>query len=240
MRIRWITGFLDTPSRVAEPFWLAVTGTTLSARRDGGVFATLVPAAGDACLRVQVTGAGRPGAHLDLHVDQVPAAASEAVRFGATVVVDTADLVVLRSPAGIAFCLVPWHGEAVRPAPVTWAGGQSSTVDQLSLDIPGRAYEGEVAFWASLTGWAPVRSDHPEFGFLSGGPAMPLRLLLQRLGDGAPGVHLDLACDGVDLEVDRHVALGATVVRRVAGEWTTLRDPAGREYCVTGRPPVLS
>jgi hypothetical protein len=28
------------------------------------------------------------------------------------------------------------------------------------------------------------------------------------------------------------------VVRRVHGEWTTLRDPSGREYCVTGRGPL--
>jgi hypothetical protein len=27
------------------------------------------------------------------------------------------------------------------------------------------------------------------------------------------------------------------VVREVPGEWTTLRDPAGREYCVTARSP---
>ena len=69
------------------------------------------------------------------------------------------------------------------------------------------------------------------------GPAgMPLRSLLQRIGTAVAGTHLDLACDGVPAEVDRQVALGATVVR-VTGQWTTLRDPAGREYCVTGRVP---
>jgi len=41
----------------------------------------------------------------------------------------------------------------------------------------------------------------------------------------------------LDAEVERHVGLGASVVRRVPGDWTTLRDPAGREYCVTGRAP---
>jgi Glyoxalase-like domain len=43
----------------------------------------------------------------------------------------------------------------------------------------------------------------------------------------------------VDAEVQRHVELGARVVRRVPGDWTTLADPAGREYCVTGRSPGL-
>lgn len=237
MRMRWITGFLDSPGPEAEGFWLAVTGSTLSARRDGGTFATLLPADGDAYLRVQVVGDGPPRAHLDLHVDDVPAGAGEAVSLGAAVVHDAGDLVVLRSPAGIVFCVVPWHGEATPPGAVRWPGGQSGVVDQLSLDIPAVGYEAEVAFWSGLTGWRLGDSGRPEFRFLDGGPGQPLRLLLQRLGAGAPGVHLDLACDGVDAEVRRHAGLGATVVRRVPGDWTTLRDPAGREYCVTARAP---
>jgi hypothetical protein len=47
----------------------------------------------------------------------------------------------------------------------------------------------------------------------------------------------DLACDDVPAEVARQVGLGAQVVREVPGDWTTLRDPAGREYCVTARSP---
>jgi hypothetical protein len=231
MLVRWITGFLDTPSRVAEPFWLAVTGTRLSARRDGGVFATLLPADGDAYLRVQEIEAGPARAHLDLHVADVPAAAGEAVTLGARVVRDDGDLVVMRSPAGIVFCLAPWHGERVRPA------GQASEVDQLCLDIPAGEYDVEAGFWAALTGWPSRGSDLPEFRVLQSGPELPLRLLLQRLGDGPAGVHLDFACRRVDAEVARHVGLGAEVVRRVPGDWTTLRDPAGREYCVTARAP---
>ncbi|MCU7722509.1 hypothetical protein ODJ79_02160 [Actinoplanes sp. KI2] len=237
MRIRWITGFLDTPGREAEGFWLAVTGSTLSARRDGGTFATLLPAGGDACLRVQVVRDGPPRAHLDLHVDDVPAAAAEAGSLGAAVLREAGDLVVLRSPAGIVFCVVPWRGESTPPPAVRWPGGQASVVDQVSLDVPAGGYDAEVAFWAGLTGWRLGDSDLPEFRFLDGGPGLPLRFLLQRLGAGAAGVHLDLACDEVDAEVERHVGLGARVVRRVPGDWTTLRDPAGREYCVTGRAP---
>jgi predicted enzyme related to lactoylglutathione lyase len=237
MRVRWMTGFLDTPSRVAEPFWTAVTGTTLSARRGGGAFATLLPAAGDAYLRVQVVGAAPPRTHLDCHVDVVPAAADEAVALGASVVLDDGDLVVLRSPAGVVFCLVPWGGETVRPAAVTWPGGTSSRVDQLCLDIPDDRYEVEAAFWVALTGWPWAASDLAQFGFLRRPAGMPLRLLMQRIGSATAGVHVDFACDDVDAEVARHVAAGARVVRRVPGDWTTLRDPAGREYCVTGRSP---
>ncbi|MEU4238393.1 VOC family protein [Actinoplanes sp. NPDC026619] len=238
MRVLWVTGFLDSPSREAEPFWLAVTGTTLSGRRGGGAFATLLPADGDACLRVQVIGASeKPKAHVDLHVADVPAAAGEARALGAAEVFAEEGLVVLRSPAGVLFCLVAWGGQSERPEPVRWPGGQASVVDQLSLDIPARDYDAEMAFWAELTGWERRASDLPGFAFLQGDASLPMRFLLQRIGSGAAGVHLDLACDGVDAEVERHVGLGASVVRRVPGDWTTLRDPLGREYCVTGRAP---
>ena len=234
--VRWMTGFLDSPDRSVEPFWQAVTGSSLSGRRgDGGRFATLVPPDGDAFLRVQVVGAPPPRCHLDLHVADVPAVASRAAGAGAVVLVDVGELVVLRSPAGFVFCLVPWHGEAVRPAPVTWPGGHRSLVDQMCLDIPAGVFEGEAGFWAALTGWPRRRVAGSEFDYLARPGAMPLRLLLQRTGGGAAGMHLDLACDDVPAEVARHVALGASIVR-VTGWWTTLRDPAGREYCVTSRP----
>jgi hypothetical protein len=231
MRVRWVTGFLDSPSVAAEPFWLAVTGSALSERRDGGTFATLLPVWGDACLRVQLIGSREaPAAHVDLHVEDVPAAAGEAEALGASVVAAQDGLV--------GFCLVEWHGEAVRPRPVRWAGGQVSVVDQLCLDVPGARYDAELGFWAALTGWERRASDLPEFTFLRGDSSLPLHFLVQRIGSGAAGVHLDFACDGVDAEVARQVALRASVVRRVPGDWTTLRDPLGREYCVTGRSPV--
>jgi hypothetical protein len=231
---------LDTPSREAEPFWLAVTGAARSARRGPrGAFATLVPVDGDACLRVQVVGDPPARAHLDLHVDDVAGAAGEVVGCGAVVTRREEGLVVLRSPAGIGFCLVRWEGERVVPQPVRWPGGQSSRVDQLALDVPAQQYARESAFWAAVAGWPRLGSDLPEFSFLQSPASLPLRLLLllQRTGGGRAGVHVDLACDDVDAEVRRHVVLGARVVRRVPGDWTTLRDPAGREYCVTARPP---
>jgi hypothetical protein len=63
---------------------------------------------------------------------------------------------------------------------------------------------------------------------------MPLRLLLQRV-DGPAGMHLDLACGDRAAEVAWHVSLGARTVAEFE-RWTTLRDPAGRAYCVTDRP----
>lgn len=241
MTVRWVTGFLDTPAAdaaAAERFWLAVTGTTLSARRGGGVFATLLPAAGDALLRVQVVGDPPARGHLDLHVDALPRATAAVRDLGARVLRVEDDVVVLRSPAGIVFCLVPWAGEAVGPAAPVWPGGQASSADQLCLDIPDSGYEREVAFWRAVTGWRhEPMPDCPEFERLLPPPPVPMRLLLQRLQSGPAGVHVDLACSDVDAEVARHVALGATVVRRNPGDWTTLLDPSGRPYCVTARPP---
>ncbi|WP_250003649.1 VOC family protein [Actinoplanes sp. M2I2] len=237
MEVRWVTGFLDSPSAGVEAFWLGVTGASLSPRR--GDFATLLPVDGDAYLRVQVLAGAPPRTHLDLHVVSVPEAAGEAVGLGASVVLDEGDLVVLRSPAGAVFCLVPWGGEAVRPAPVEWPGGPVSAVDQVCVDVPSGAFDREAGFWSALTGWARRPSDLPQFEHLERGAGKPLKLLLQRAGSASAGMHLDLACDDVDREVARQVRLGAVVVRRVEGEWTTLRDPAGREYCVTGRSPQI-
>jgi glyoxalase superfamily protein len=228
--VRWTTGFLDTPDRSAESFWLAVTGSTASARRGaGGEFATLVPPDGDAFLRFQVVGAPPARCHLDLHVDRVPEAARRA-----RVVRTEGDLTVLRSPAGLVFCLVPWAGEAVRPGLV----GQG-LVDQMCLDVPERMFDAEADFWAELTGWARRPGSSPRFEALQRPAGMPLRLLLQRIDSPVAGMHLDLAGADVPAEVARHVGLGATVLR-VFPKWTTLRDPAGREYCVTSRSPVIA
>ncbi|BCJ49198.1 hypothetical protein Asp14428_06730 [Actinoplanes sp. NBRC 14428] len=235
--MRWATGFLDSPSRAAEEFWRDVTGSGLSSRRGaGGEFATLLPAGGDAYLRVQVVGDGPARAHLDLHVERVAAQARRVVGLGAVVVHEEGGLAVLRSPAGLLFCLVSWQGEVVRPAPAAWPGGRS-LVDQWCLDIPGAVFEAEADFWAAVTGWPRRPASRPEFEILVRPDGMPLRLLLQRIGGPVSGMHPDVAADNRDAEVRRHVELGAAVVRTEAA-WTTLRDPAGRSYCVTDRDPV--
>ena len=230
-----MTAFLDTPApsaAAAERFWLAVTGATLSPRR--GEFATLVAAGGDAYVRVQVVGDDGPArAHLDLHVADVAAARRRAVELGAEML----RAPIMRSPGGLTFCLVGWDGERVRPAPVGWPGGQRSLVDQLCLDIPRAGFDAEADFWAALTGLARRPVAGSDFDFLVRPDGQPLRLLLQRIDAGPGGMHVDLACDGVEREVRRHLGLGAAHVRDGDG-WVTLRDPAGRDYCVTGRDPM--
>ncbi len=146
---------------------------------------------------------------------------------------------MLRSPGGFVFCFVH-EVLSRRPWPTRWPQQHESVVDQVCLDIPAAAYDTECAFWSQLTGWPVRRSvSRPEFRHLVRPDGIPIRLLLQRLGEAATGPvtgHLDLASDDRPTEVARHERLGATVVARHSG-WTTLRDPAGALYCVTDRDP---
>jgi predicted enzyme related to lactoylglutathione lyase len=244
MPIKWLTAFLDFPPGTFGPasaYWQAVTGYQLSAPRGPAAeFATLLPGQGSAFLRVQRTGGGSPGCHLDVHTAEVRALTDRALRLGArpTDQDPVPGLAVLRSPGGIPFCLTSEGDFAERPRPRLWPAGQRSLLDQVCIDIPGSAMASETAFWAGLTGW-PLR-DNPEseFASLARPEGMPLRLLLQRLGEptGPCRAHPDLACDDVPAEVRRHQALGGTVLR-VTGAFTTLLDPAGLPYCVTTRNP---
>lgn len=238
----WVSAFLDFAPGDAErgiAFWQGVTGYTLSARRGAdGEFATLVPPDGDDYLRVQSLADGTGRVHLDLHVESPAVAAEAAVELGAHVLVrHEHGYVVLRSPGGFEFCFVRAQASQ-RPAPATWPDGTRSQVDQVCLDIPRTAYHDEVAFWQALTGWDLDPAVSREFARLHPLAEQPLRWLVQRLDDedGPVSAHLDLGCDDRAAETSRHVALGATVVRR-HDEWTVLTDPVGTTYCITDRRP---
>ncbi|MEV1201396.1 LytR C-terminal domain-containing protein [Microbispora rosea] len=62
MTLRRVLAFIDRPGdrfEEAAAFWTTVTGTRLSPRRgDDGEFATLLPASGDACVKIQAVGDG--------------------------------------------------------------------------------------------------------------------------------------------------------------------------------------
>ena len=207
--------------------------STASSRR-------LLPPDGDAYLRVQRVADGGGGCHLDVHVDDRPATVERAVDLGAAVETELDDVVVMRSPAGLAFCVVDHDGEEVRPAPWTVAGAGRVLVDQVCVDLPPERFEEDVTFWSALTGWRRGAGRRPEYAFCERPPTMPLRLLFQRLDvavPGAPaGAHLDLACDDVDAATAVHERLGARDPVR-SEWWTTLTDPAGRPYCLTRRGP---
>lgn len=236
----WLSAFLDLPASSYDGgvrFWRGVTGYDVSAARgDRLEFATLLPPAGDDFLRVQRVGDGPGGIHLDLHVESPREAADIAVSLGAEKVADRGYL-VMRSPGGFTFCLVT-QPASVRPAPAAW-DGHHSLVDQVCLDIPAAAYDAECVFWAALTGWAHTESPvSPDFSRLDRPSGVPLRLLLQRLGErsGSVRAHLDLATDDRLSETLRHARLGAAVLAEHS-RWTVLRDPVGAAYCITDRDP---
>lgn len=237
----WISAFLDLPASsfdAGRSFWRGVTGYDVSAARgDQREFATLVPPDGDDYLRLQRVADGPGGIHLDIHVASPREAADIAVSLGAEKVADRGYL-VMRSPGGFTFCLVD-HPASVRPAAAVWAGGHHSQVDQVCLDVPASGYDAECAFWAALTGWELTPSPvAPNFSRLDRPSGIPIRLLLQRLGErsGSTRAHLDLATDDRLSETLRHARLGAAVLAEHS-RWTVLRDPVGATYCITDRNP---
>ncbi|MEV1063853.1 VOC family protein [Streptomyces sp. NPDC050263] len=239
--VRWTYAFVDRPAARFEracAFWTAVTDTSLSdLRGEDGEFVTLLAAGADACVKVQGVAGGDGGAHLDFAVEDVPAFVEEARRLGAETAAAHEGWAVLRSPAGPAFCVVPWHGESVRPPVVA-----GSRLDQVCLDVPPSAYDAEVAFWSGLLpDWSARPGSLPEFHVVEPPAGLPVRILLQRLDEerpedgGAAAAHLDLACGpDVDAVRVRHERLGAELVAR-RPHWTVMRDPAGGLYCLTGR-----
>lgn len=238
--IRWTYVFIDRPAErldAAGAFWSTVTGTRVSARRgEHGEFATLLVDGADAYLKVQGVRAGG-GAHLDLAVDDVACARDAASQHGATTVTDSPDLVVMRSPGGLQFCLVPSTGEAVRPGVVDGPAGVRSRLDQVCVDVAPQAYTTELAFWRDFTGWEHRRGARPEFDLVMPPPSLPVRILLQRLDADQPiSAHLDLACSDVPATQAWHERCGATALHRWP-LWVVMRDPAGGTYCLTVRDP---
>lgn len=218
-------------------FWATVTGSAISARRgDRSEFATLVPVEGDGWVKLQRTLVG-DGTHLDLVVDDIDAAADLAGALGAEPVDSSEGVRVMRSPGGYVFCFTSWAAEG-RPSQQV-RQGQEALLDQLCLDIPASLFEAETAFWSAVTGWELSSSAHEEFRSLVRPSAIPVRLLLQRLGadEGVVSGHPDVACADRAASVQRWVEVGATVVEEHPG-WTVMRDPAGLVFCLTDRDPA--
>src|SRR5688500_17161199 len=163
--LRWITAFLDLPEDafdVDTAFWRAITGSGLSSTRgEFEEFATLVPRDGDPYLKVQRLGDGPARIHLDLHADDVTGFVEHALG-GDARVQQPGTHVVMASPGGFTFCVVPHPPGQTIPSPMPWWGG-TSIVDQVCLDIPAPLIEVETAFWRRLTGWEHSTGRFPEF-----------------------------------------------------------------------------
>jgi len=236
-QVRWTYAFVDRPAGLlasACEFWTAVTDTRLSGLRGGNKeFTTLLHDGADACVKVQGVASGPGGAHLDFPVADVREFMRSAVALGAEVVADHGTWAVLRSPAGQQLCTMPWRAETTRPPVV-----RGSRLDQVCVDIAPSAYDAEVAFWSALLPeWQSRPGSLPEFHVLAPPAGLPIRILLQRLGEERPTTaHLDLACTDIEATRAAHERLGAKPVAH-GTHWTVMQDPAGGTYCLTGRDP---
>jgi hypothetical protein len=107
----------------------------------------------------------------------------------------------------------------------------------ISIDVPDADHDRELAFWAAATG--SELAHITQFPAFHGGPltgAGDAALLVQRLGDGPPRVHIDIHTSDLEAEVTRLEQAGATRLRQEGG-WWIMRDPAGLVFCVVPEPP---
>ena len=110
-----------------------------------------------------------------------------------------------------------------------------SRLFKIVIDVPPADHDRELAFWSAAVGQPLTRFDaHPEYhGAALHGPGVGL--LIQRLGDGAGRIHLDIHTDDLAAEIARLESLGAERVQQVHA-WWILRDPAGMLFCVIPEP----
>ena len=101
------------------------------------------------------------------------------------------------------------------------------------VDVPADDHAATARFWGEATGKPQRELSYPEFH----GARLheSLNLLVQRLGDGAPRVHVDIHTDDIGAEVARLEALGAEVLEH-HDDWTIMADPAGLQFCVVKAP----
>jgi uncharacterized glyoxalase superfamily protein PhnB len=98
-------------------------------------------------------------------------------------------------------------------------------------------------FWGAALGRPvdPGQAEHGIFfasiGFTQPLPDQPVMMFI-KVPEGKTAknrMHLDLDADDRAAEVERLVAIGATVVHdrdEYGTRWTTLTDPEGNEFCV--------
>lgn len=109
----------------------------------------------------------------------------------------------------------------------------------VQIDVPADRYDRAVEFWGQALGAHTVPQQDGPFTHLAAMPGL-VGLHLQRLGDGAPRVHLDLEVVDVEAETERLTGLGATRIGDGAGG-PIMTDPGGNVFCVvyTGTDDVL-
>ncbi len=102
-------------------------------------------------------------------------------------------------------------------------------------------------FWAGVLGYVPGPVGSPTYLSLVPGDGQGIEVLLQRTPDDKRQknrLHLDLRTASLEEEVERIVALGASLltghpVIEHGWRWHILADPDGNEFCIL-QPPAGS
>jgi hypothetical protein len=115
-----------------------------------------------------------------------------------------------------------------------------SRIDKIVIDVAPADHDAELAFWSGVSGSPLTQAQrYPEYHW-GEIPGQDIGILVQRLEDGASGVHLDIHASDAEAEVARLEQLGATRVRQVH-DWWIMQDPAGLLFCVIpDRPERLN
>ena len=111
-----------------------------------------------------------------------------------------------------------------------------SRLFKVVIDVPPAENDRELAFWNAAVGQPLTQFErHPEYhGAML--PGQDFGPLIQRLGQGQAGVHVDIHTDDLPAEVARLEELGAERAGQ-AHSWQLMRDPAGLVFCVIPQPP---
>jgi hypothetical protein len=95
-----------------------------------------------------------------------------------------------------------------------------------------------AAFWSAVTSYEPVIEEEDFVALQAPDSRSVKRMLFWRVPE-AKGpknrVHVDLATKDPVSEIERLVALGATVIEAREGNgtrWTVMQDPEGNEFCL--------
>ena len=103
------------------------------------------------------------------------------------------------------------------------------------LDVPAADFDASVAFWSAVSGHAPSarRGADEEFVTLVP-PEGDDHLRIQRVGDAAPRIHLDLHVPDPRSSADRALTLGAVEVADQG--YVVMRSPGGLTFCFVAHP----
>ena len=95
-------------------------------------------------------------------------------------------------------------------------------------------------FWRAALDYIEVPYPDEQYVVLANDKEVAPVFALQRVPEPKPGknrMHIDIHAEDLDAEIERLVALGATVApqERMTGPgmaWQTMLDPEGNEFCV--------